>query len=36
MLYTITGGATEIEIIAFILDVIDHDEYNKKFSYRKK
>ena len=36
MLYTLTAGETEIEIIAFILDVIDHDEYNKKFGYRKK
>ena len=36
MLYTLTDGNTEIEIIAFILDVIDHKEYNKKFGYRKK
>jgi len=36
MLYTLTEGETEIEIIAFILDVIDHKEYDKKFSYKKK
>ncbi|MBL7169978.1 MAG: hypothetical protein ISS48_03090 [Candidatus Aenigmarchaeota archaeon] len=36
MLYTITEGETEIEIIAFVLDVIDHKKYNKKFGYRKK
>ncbi len=36
MLYTLTAGETEIEIIAFVLDVIDHDQYNKKFGYGKK
>ena len=34
MLYTLTDGETEIEIIAFVLDVIDHKEYNKKFGYK--
>jgi len=33
MIYTIRGS--EIEIIALILDIIDHKEYNKKFGYRK-
>jgi len=33
MIYTIKGS--EIEIIALILDIIDHKEYNKKFGYRK-
>jgi hypothetical protein len=36
MLYTLTNGDTEIEIIAFVLDVIDHKEYNKKFGYKRK
>lgn len=36
MLYTLTDGESEIEIIAFILDVFDHKEYDKKFGYRKK
>lgn len=36
MLYTLTDGESEIEIIAFILDMIDHKSYNKKFGYRKK
>jgi len=36
MLYTLTDGETEIEIIAFVLDVIDHKEYDKKFGYTKK
>jgi mRNA-degrading endonuclease RelE of RelBE toxin-antitoxin system len=34
MIYTINGN--EIEIIALILDIIDHKEYNKKFGYRKR
>jgi len=36
MLYTLTDGESEIEIIAFVLDIIDHEKYNKKFDYRKK
>ncbi|MBI3190324.1 hypothetical protein HYZ41_01325 [archaeon] len=35
MLYTLTDDG-EIEIIAFILDIIDHKIYNKKFGYRNK
>lgn len=34
MLYTIRGD--EIEIICFILEIIDHDDYDKIFGYRKK
>ncbi len=33
MLYTIKGD--QIEIVCFILDVLDHDKYNKKFGYKK-
>jgi len=29
MLYTLTDGESQIEIVAFVLDVIDHKEYNK-------
>jgi hypothetical protein len=36
MLYTLTGDETKIEIIAFVLDLVDHSTYNKKFSYKKK
>ena len=36
MLYTLTDGETEIEIVAFVLDVLAHKEYDKKFGYRKK
>lgn len=33
MLYTLTAGG-EIEIIAFVVDILDHDKYNRKFGYR--
>ncbi len=36
MLYTLTDGETVIEIIAFVLDIIDHKDYNKKFGYKKR
>lgn len=36
MLYTLTDGETKVEIIAFVLDVVDHKEYNKKFGYKRK
>ncbi len=36
MLYSLTDGETKIEIIAFILDFIDHPNYNKKFGYKKR
>tara|TARA_B100001971_G_C17703725_1_gene293002 strand:- start:85 stop:435 length:351 start_codon:yes stop_codon:yes gene_type:complete len=34
MLYTLTDGDSEIEIIAFVLDILDHKDYNKKFGYK--
>ncbi|MDD9952844.1 MAG: hypothetical protein OXR66_00745 [Candidatus Woesearchaeota archaeon] len=34
MLYTIKGD--QVEIICFVLDIIDHKTYDKKFKYRKK
>ena len=34
LLYTIIGD--EAKIIAFILEYMDHDKYNKLFGYRKK
>lgn len=36
MLYTLADGETKIEIIAFVLDVIDHKDYDKKFGYKKR
>ena len=35
MLYTLVEGETKIEIISFIIDIIDHSIYNKKFGYKK-
>lgn len=34
MLYTFKGD--RIEIICFILDILDHNKYNKKFGYKNK
>ncbi len=34
MLYTLKGD--QIEIICFILDILNHKDYNKKFGYREK
>src|SRR3989338_5094368 len=34
MIYTLESD--EIEIIAFVFYIIDHDEYNKKFGFRKR
>jgi hypothetical protein len=31
MLYTLKGD--HIEIVAFVLDIVDHKEYNKKLNY---
>ncbi len=36
MLYSVVDGETEIEIIAFVLDIVDHPGYNKKFGYKKR
>ena len=33
MIYTIKGD--QIEIICFILDILSHPDYDKKFGYRK-
>ena len=34
MIYTIKGK--EVKIIALVMDIFDHKEYDKKFKYRKK
>jgi hypothetical protein len=33
MLYTLTNNE-EIEIIAFVLDIVDHSTYDDKFGYK--
>lgn len=35
MLYTLTNNE-EIEIIAFVLDIIDHSDYDNRFGYKGK
>ena len=34
MLYTLTNNE-EVEIVAFVLDIIDHPDYDKKFGYKR-
>lgn len=34
MLYSLEGN--QIEIVAFVLYIVDHPTYNKMFGYRKK
>jgi hypothetical protein len=34
MLYTLKGN--EIEIVAFVLGILDHPSYDKKFGYKKR
>jgi hypothetical protein len=34
MLYTLTNNETEVEIIAFVLDIMDHGQYNNKLGYK--
>ncbi len=36
MLYSVTPGESEIEIVAFILEISDHGRYDKLFGYRRK
>ena len=33
MLYSLTDSETKIEIIAFVLDILGHKKYGKKFGY---
>lgn len=35
MLYTVNEASEKIEIIAFILDIIDYPAYDKKFGYQR-
>jgi hypothetical protein len=32
--YTLKSGLSENEIVVLILDILDHDAYNKKFGYK--
>ena len=35
-LYSLSEGDSEIEIVAFVLDIVDHKKYDKLFGYKKK
>ncbi len=34
MIYTVTSNEDEIEILALVLDIFDHEDYDRKFGYR--
>ena len=34
MLYTLTNDETEVVIVAFVLDIMDHKKYDNKFGYK--
>jgi hypothetical protein len=34
MLYSLSEGDNKVEIIAFVLDLIDHKKYDKKLGYK--
>jgi hypothetical protein len=36
MLYSLTNGNTRIEIVAFVVDILAHPDYDGKFGYKKK
>jgi hypothetical protein len=36
MLYTNVRETGEVEIVAFIVDILDHPSYDKKFGYKKR
>lgn len=36
MIYTLKKENNEIEIISFVLDIIDHKKYDKRFGYKKR
>lgn len=36
MLYTLTAGNSDTEIIVLVLDILDHKKYDKKFGYKNK
>ncbi|MFH0714051.1 MAG: hypothetical protein V1722_00220 [Candidatus Micrarchaeota archaeon] len=36
MLYSLVDGNSQVEIIAFVLEISNHGKYNKLFRYHKK
>ncbi len=35
MLYTLTDGESTLEIIAFVIDIVSHKDYDKLLGYRR-
>jgi len=35
ILYTLTEGENELEVVAFVLGIIDHKGYDRKFGYKR-
>src|SRR3989344_6463883 len=35
MLYSLVDGESEVEIIAFVVEIADHKGYDKRFGYKK-
>jgi len=36
MLYSVVNGATESELTVFVVEILDHKEYDKRFGYKKR
>jgi hypothetical protein len=36
MIYTLKKETNEIEIISFVLEIMDYKKYNKRFGYKKR
>ncbi len=36
MLYSLTNGESEVEIVAFVLEISNHEKYDKRFGYKGK
>jgi hypothetical protein len=34
MLYSLEEGESKIEIVAFVIEIVDHKKYNKRFGYK--
>jgi len=35
MMYTLTNGGNNLEIISFVLEIVNHKVYNKRFGYKR-
>lgn len=34
MMYSLEEGESKIEIVAFVIEILDHKKYNKRFGYK--